>query len=121
MIPQRTPCATAPCRDVAGAVTGILHTVFEIPAILAGILTQISLWSINLRIMGGKRQSRRLLESQDYLSASGCLPWMTRAQASMIVIVLAVALFCFLLVLRTEIGSAMRDKPVTTRIVVRDV
>ena len=38
---------------VAGAVTGILHTVFEIPAILAGILTQISLWSINLRIMGG--------------------------------------------------------------------
>ena len=31
----------------AGAVTGILHTVFEIPAILAGILTQISLWSIN--------------------------------------------------------------------------
>lgn len=38
----------------AGAVTGILHTVFEIPAILAGILTQISLWSINLRIMGRK-------------------------------------------------------------------
>ena len=38
----------------AGAVTGILHTVLEIPAILAGILTQISLWSINLRIMSGK-------------------------------------------------------------------
>ena len=36
----------------AGAVTGILHTVFEIPAILAGILTQISLWSINLKVMG---------------------------------------------------------------------
>ena len=35
----------------AGAVTGILHTVFEIPAILAGILTQISLWSINLRLI----------------------------------------------------------------------
>lgn len=34
---------------IAGAVTGILTTVFEIPAILAGILTQISLWSINLR------------------------------------------------------------------------
>ena len=32
--------------------TGILHTVFEIPSILAGILTQISLWSINLWIMG---------------------------------------------------------------------
>ena len=37
---------------IAGAVTGILTTVFEIPAILAGILTQISLWSVNLRIMG---------------------------------------------------------------------
>ena len=37
----------------AGFVTGILHTVFEIPSILAGILTQISLWSINLWIMGG--------------------------------------------------------------------
>ena len=32
---------------IAGGVTGFLHTVFEIPAILAGILTQIALWSIN--------------------------------------------------------------------------
>ena len=39
---------------LAGAVTGVLHTVLEIPAILAGILTQISLWSVNLRIMSGK-------------------------------------------------------------------
>ena len=38
---------------LAGFVTGILHTVFEIPSILAGSLTQISLWSINLWIMGG--------------------------------------------------------------------
>ena len=37
---------------VAGAVTGILHTVFEIPAILAGILTMIALYSINLHVMG---------------------------------------------------------------------
>jgi len=36
----------------AGFITGALHTIFEIPAILAGILTQISLWSINLRVMG---------------------------------------------------------------------
>lgn len=35
-----------------GAVTGLLHAVFEIPAILAGILTQLGLYSINLRIMG---------------------------------------------------------------------
>lgn len=35
---------------LAGLVTGIFHTLFGIPAILAGILTQLSLYSINLRI-----------------------------------------------------------------------
>ena len=36
---------------LAGFVTGILHTVCKIPAILAGILTQLALYSLNLRIM----------------------------------------------------------------------
>lgn len=35
-----------------GAVTGLLHTMLGIPAILAGILTQFALWSVNLVIMG---------------------------------------------------------------------
>ena len=39
---------------LAGLVTGILHTTFKIPAILAGILTQLGLWSINLAVMGMK-------------------------------------------------------------------
>ncbi len=39
---------------LAGLVTGLLHTKFGIPAILAGILTQIALYSVNLRISGGK-------------------------------------------------------------------
>lgn len=39
---------------LAGFVTGILHTFFGIPAILAGILTQLGLYSINLRIMENK-------------------------------------------------------------------
>ena len=39
---------------LAGLVTGILHTFMGIPAILAGILTQLALFSINLRIMGSK-------------------------------------------------------------------
>lgn len=39
---------------LAGLVTGILHTFMGIPAILAGILTQLALFSINLRIMGGR-------------------------------------------------------------------
>ncbi len=39
---------------LAGLVTGLLHTFCGIPAILAGILTQLSLWSINMSIMGMK-------------------------------------------------------------------
>ena len=37
---------------LAGLVTGFFHTVCGIPAILAGILTQLGLWSVNLAIMG---------------------------------------------------------------------
>lgn len=40
--------------SIAGFVTGMLHTKFGIPAILAGILTQLSLYSVNLRLLGGK-------------------------------------------------------------------
>ena len=39
---------------VTGVVTGLLHTIFGIPSILAGILTQLMLYSINLTILGGK-------------------------------------------------------------------
>ena len=37
---------------LAGLVTGLFHTACGIPAILSGILTQLALYSINLRIMG---------------------------------------------------------------------
>ena len=39
---------------IAGFITGAFHTVFGIPAILAGILTQLMLWSINLLVMSGR-------------------------------------------------------------------
>ena len=39
---------------VAGTVTGLLHTALGIPAILAGILTQLLLYSVNLAILGGR-------------------------------------------------------------------
>ena len=39
---------------LAGVVTGLLHTALGIPSILAGILTQLILYSVNLRILGGK-------------------------------------------------------------------
>lgn len=38
----------------AGTVTGLLHTAFGIPSILAGILTQLILYSVNLFVLGGK-------------------------------------------------------------------
>ena len=38
---------------IAGIITGLLHTKGKIDGLLAGILTMIGLWSINLRIMGG--------------------------------------------------------------------
>ena len=42
---------------LCGLVTGLLHTAFGIPAILAGILTQLALYSINLKIIGKSNQS----------------------------------------------------------------
>ena len=42
---------------LAGLVTGLLHTALGIPGILAGILTQISLWSVNLLILDGANKA----------------------------------------------------------------
>lgn len=39
---------------LVGMVTGLLHTALGIPSILAGILTQLMLYSVNLTILGGK-------------------------------------------------------------------
>ena len=93
----------------AGAATGILHTVFEIPAILAGILTQISLWSVNLRIMGGK-SNLPLLKLETLISFVGDTFGITQAQASMIVGILVAILLVWALYwfFGTELGSSLR-------------
>ena len=93
----------------AGAVTGILHTFFEIPAILAGILTQISLWSINLRLMGGK-SNIPLLKVETLISKFVKMTGLTQSQASMIIgIIAAIIIILFLYwFFGTEIGSALR-------------
>lgn len=93
----------------AGAVTGFLHTVFEIPAILSGILTQIGLWSINLRIMGGK-SNVPLLKTDTIFSQFLALTGMNKQLASMVIgIGIAVVMIAFLYwFFGTEIGSAMR-------------
>lgn len=93
----------------AGAVTGALHTIFEIPAILAGILTQISLWSINLRIMGGK-SNLPLLKTETLISKLVAATGLTQSQSSLIVgILVAVLMICLLYwFFGTELGSALR-------------
>ncbi|KAF5068659.1 Branched-chain amino acid transport system / permease component [anaerobic digester metagenome] len=42
---------------LAGLVTGVFHVAFGIPAILSGILTQLGLYSVNMRIMGKSNQA----------------------------------------------------------------
>lgn len=93
---------------LAGAVTGFLHTVLEIPAILAGILTQIALWSINLRIMG--KSNTPLLQSDTIFSRMTELTGLSSASASIIVgAIVAVAIIAALYwFFGTEIGSALR-------------
>ena len=52
---------------VTGVVTGLLHTIFGIPSILAGILTQLGLYSVNLKIMGGSANKAISVDKYDLL------------------------------------------------------
>ena len=54
---------------LAGLATGFFHTKCGIPAILAGILTQLALYSINLRIMGGKSNQTVSVDKYDLLAS----------------------------------------------------
>ena len=94
---------------LAGAVTGILHTVFEIPAILAGILTQISLWSVNLRIMGGK-SNMPLLKVDTIFSGIVEKTGMKGSMVSLLIgiVIAAVVISILYWFFGTEIGSAIR-------------
>ena len=94
---------------LAGLVTGLFHTKCGIPAILAGILTQLALYSVNLRIMGGKANQPvgvdkyDLAVSQRYvrdLSISNPLPLLL-----VITVVTVIALYWFF---GTERGCSVR-------------
>lgn len=93
---------------LAGAVTGFLTTVFEIPGILAGILTQISLWSINLRIMG--KSNTPILANATIFSEASRITGLSQSNvATLVGIVVAVAIVGALYwFFGTEIGSALR-------------
>ena len=86
---------------LAGLVTGFLHTRLRIPAILAGILTQLGLYSINLRIMG---KSSVALLRQPVVISLGNIPMALLIGVLVAAAVVAVMYWFF----GTEIGSALR-------------
>jgi len=93
----------------AGLSTALLNTKLRIPALLAGILMMIALYSINLRIMGGANVSL-LRETTIFSLTSQLLGLETRIAYQLVVAgVLAVIVFFILnWFLRTEIGLALR-------------
>ena len=93
---------------IAGAVTGLLHTFMGIPPILAGILTQLSLYSINLKIMGKANQSINVNQTDLLIS----LRWVKDfafhnplITVGLVLIVLIALLYWFF---GTEMGSSIR-------------
>lgn len=90
---------------IAGFVTGILHTKLGIPAILAGILTQISLYSINLNIMGKANQAINVNQTTLRITSNATLLWRTIGIMTAVCVLLPALLYCYL---GTETGCAFR-------------
>lgn len=88
---------------LAGTVTGLLHVLLGIPPILAGILTQMVLWSVNLKILGKANQALPA-RSIDVLLTQMNIP------AALPVLLGWAAVLVTLLVLffSTELGCALR-------------
>ena len=94
----------------AGFVTGILHTQLGIPGILSSILTQISLYSINLDIMGKSNQAINvdnypLVASLRYISGDSLTVFKFFGGLILGSLLLVVILYCYF---GTEQGSAIR-------------
>ena len=94
---------------LAGLATGIFHTFMGIPAILAGILTQLSLYSVNLKIMGKANQAINvdkfnLLVSLRRVKGVALTQNTLFIVAIMIVILIAVLYWFF----GTELGCSLR-------------
>ena len=89
---------------LAGLVTGLLHTKLGIPAILAGILTQFSLYSVNLHIMGMAANKAVSVDKFHLLLSSRNIP-----SAILTALFIAFILIClFYWYFGTEQGSAIR-------------
>lgn len=90
---------------IAGLVTGFLHTQLGIPDILAGILTQISLYSINLNIMGKANQAVNVNKMKFLFSSNAKYLSRTILLVSLVCAALVILLYLYL---GTEHGSALR-------------
>lgn len=88
---------------ITGLVTGILHTFMGIPPILSGILTQLMLWSINLKIMGKSNQA--LNARQHFVAVTQLDRPRTLITLAIICIVLIAMLYWFF---GTERGASIR-------------
>ncbi len=89
---------------LAGMVTGLLHTKLGIPAILAGILTQFSLYSINLRIMGMSANKAVSVDKYHLLLSSRHIPAAILTGALIALALISLFYWYF----GTEQGSALR-------------
>lgn len=88
---------------LAGLVTAVFHTLMGIPAILAGILTQLILWSVNLKIMGSANLN---LSARTY---KVLLTQMLKTKSLLIIIPFAIVLVGLLYwFFGTEIGRSFR-------------
>ena len=90
---------------LAGLVTGILHTKLGIPDILAGILTQISLYSINLNLMGKANQAVPINSVRVFFTSNIRYLGQTLALTFVVDIIIVSIIYWFL---GTELGSSIR-------------
>ena len=88
---------------IAGLVTGVFHVGFGIPGILAGILTQLGLYSVNMRIMGKSNQAISV-DKFDLILSLRDIPNAILVSV-VFCVVLIVLLYCFF---GTEIGRVFR-------------
>jgi putative ABC transport system permease protein len=94
----------------AGLITGLLNTRLRLPALLAGIIMMVALYSVNLRIMGGANVSL-LREVTAFDQVAGLLGFSSGSIEVSISVALVIAIIVFLILnwfLRTEIGLALR-------------
>lgn len=94
---------------LAGMATGLLHTFMGIPAILAGILTQLGLYSVNLKIMGKANQSINV-DKFDLLVSLRYIKGVPFYKNTILIVSLAIILLILILYwfFGTELGCSLR-------------